>query len=168
MKNLRRFNDKLWNLQSWAVPLLLLVGMFFGLWELLVVFLLMVTPRAVRLVIFYSEFPSNANIFRNSSFSKSWFYIYFLLMTLLYIVGFSGIYRSTGLVCNNTLMTDLGFLHSLYFSITIWSGLGFESCAPTPYGRLWVSIEVLLGYLFLGLLVALLVRTVQLEMKNPS
>lgn len=154
-------------MQPWAIPVLLLLSMVIGLWELFVLFLLAVTPKAVWLIIFYSEFPSNANIFKNSSFSKSSFYIYFFSMIVLYIVGFSGIYRSTGLMCSNTLITDLGFLHSLYFSITIWSGLGFESCAPTPYGRLWVSVEVLLGYLFLGLLIALLVRTVQLEMKNP-
>jgi len=167
MKSIRKIHNRLWSIQSWAIPLLLFIGMVVGFWELLVFFLLTVTPRGVRLIIFYSEFPSNANIFKNSSFSKSSFYIYFFAMMALYIMAFSGIYRSTGLVCSDTLVTNLGFLHSLYFSITIWSGLGFENCAPTPYGRFWVSIEVLLGYLFLGLLVALLVRTIQLEMRNP-
>ncbi|MES9903315.1 MAG: ion channel [Sedimenticola sp.] len=78
---------------------------------------------------------------------------------LVTIVLFAGIYTSGGLVMNSESPTIIhDSLSSLYFSVVCWTTLGFGDFVPVPKVRLFAALEALLGYLSVGMLVAVVLR----------
>jgi Ion channel/Pentapeptide repeats (9 copies) len=76
------------------------------------------------------------------------------LWVLATIFVFSGIYTIFP-----TLTTGKGFTDAIYFSVTTFSTLGLGDVTPaSDVGKVIVIVEVALGYLMGGLLIAILVR----------
>jgi Ion channel/Pentapeptide repeats (9 copies) len=70
------------------------------------------------------------------------------------ILVFAGIYAAFP-----ALVSGRGFIDAIYFSVTTFSTLGLGDVTPiSDIGKLIVMLEVVLGYLMGGLLIAILVR----------
>jgi hypothetical protein len=50
-------------------------------------------------------------------------------------------------------------LTSIYFSIVTWPTLGYGDCYSSENARFWTTIEAMLGYVYMGILVALIMST---------
>lgn len=71
------------------------------------------------------------------------------------ILVFTFIYLDTGLVISGEHQ-EVEFQTALYFSVTTWTTLGYGDIAPLPDTRLITSIEAILGYITMGLLIAIM------------
>lgn len=70
---------------------------------------------------------------------------------------FAGIYRGFGLDLNAPLVD---YDVALYFSVVTWTTLGYGDFAPASELRLLAALQAGLGYLFLGLTVALVANLI--------
>ena len=73
-----------------------------------------------------------------------------------YLPGFDG-FEFIMKMDNNCEVREVpGFLHSLYFSIVTFTTLGFgDVTAYTLWGKFWVCLEVVIGYMMLGGLISI-------------
>lgn len=76
----------------------------------------------------------------------------FKVVTWLILV-FSVIYWKNGLIREGTLQI-VPFIDSLYFSISAWTTLVYGDLLPPDNIRLVASVEALLGYVGMGLLIS--------------
>jgi Ion channel len=71
------------------------------------------------------------------------------------IVVFAVIYSKSGLIYNGQ-MQSVTFWDGLYFSITTWTTLGYGDFSALPHMRIITSVEALLGYIGMGIFVAIM------------
>lgn len=85
-------------------------------------------------------------------------FLYFLLTVPVLIGYFALVYKSFGIIdtsTNETIKPD--WIDSLYFSVVTWTTLGYGDFKPIHDLKMWVIAEALMGYIFMGLLLAKLV-----------
>ena len=70
---------------------------------------------------------------------------------------FAGIYRASGLLPDAETVDTLT---ALYFSIVTWTTLGYGDLKPLPDFRLLAAFQALVGYVFLGVIVGLIMMLV--------
>ena len=75
-----------------------------------------------------------------------------LILVMLY---FALVYRASGIIDSSTgeLMKP-GWLDAIYFSVVTWTTLGYGDFRPTDDTKIWVMVEALMGYVFMGLFLA--------------
>lgn len=76
------------------------------------------------------------------------------------IVLFAGIYRASGLLPDTETVDTLT---ALYFSIVTWTTLGYGDLKPLPDFRLLAAFQAMVGYVFLGVIVGLIMMLVARE-----
>lgn len=86
----------------------------------------------------------------------------FILHTATLILLYAGIYRMYGFVSGVNengvaIVTSGDFWGSLYFSIVTWTTLGYGDLSPVPDIQLLSAVQAILGYLYLGAIVSVLV-----------
>ena len=86
-------------------------------------------------------------------------------VSLWIVLVFAVIYWKNGLVISGEYQKVL-FTDALYFSVTTWTTLGYGDFSPTPDLRLITSIQALLGYVAMGMLIALLSLWLPERMKS--
>ena len=101
-----------------------------------------------------------------SAVTVSQLYFARILTGALYIpLFYSVIYWISGLCsgsacgCTASRVSPGEFATSFYFSLVTWTNLGYGDLTPPPEIRLLVTIEALLGYAFLGILIVVLLET---------
>jgi len=79
----------------------------------------------------------------------------YYLLTLFFLIGyFAVVYKSFGIVDSSTGDTiKPNWLNSLYFSVVTWTTLGYGDFRPTEDMKIWVMVEAIMGYIFMGLLI---------------
>lgn len=83
------------------------------------------------------------------------------------IVVYAMIYARIGLLDGSgALLQDLGT--GFYFSLVTWTTLGYGDLQPPPNLRLIASSEAILGYISMGILVALVLQWLTAPRKTPS
>ncbi len=79
----------------------------------------------------------------------------YYLLTLPLIIGyFALVYKSFGIIdasSNEAIKPD--WLNSIYFSVVTWTTLGYGDYKPIEELKIWVIIEAIMGYIYMGLLV---------------
>jgi hypothetical protein len=81
------------------------------------------------------------------------------------VLVFAVIYWKNGLIISGEYQKVL-FTDALYFSVTTWTTLGYGDFSPPQDLRLITSIQALLGYIAMGMLVALLSLWLPERMKS--
>ena len=80
---------------------------------------------------------------------------YFLLLIPVIISYFALIYKAFGIIDTSTGETiKPEWLDAYYFSVVTWTTLGYGDFKPISELKLWVMVEAMLGYMFMGLLVS--------------
>lgn len=83
------------------------------------------------------------------------------------IVIYALIYARIGLLDGSgVLLQDLGT--GFYFSLVTWTTLGYGDLQPPPNLRLLASSEAILGYISMGILVALLLQWLTAHRKSAT
>lgn len=90
-----------------------------------------------------------------------------LLVVYVTIVSFASIYKHAGLVHGTDEITH-GSLDALYFSLVTWTTLGYGDLQPTESIKLLAAFEALLGTLFIPLLIAAIIFTLQSNQSKES
>ena len=75
-----------------------------------------------------------------------------VLQTMVSILACASIYRAEGLYSGGEVVFPDAWT-AIYFSIVTWTTLGYGDYAPTPDVRLFASLEAMMGYVMLGVLV---------------
>lgn len=119
------------------------IGTWFKLWILALIPLVLATPLYVGYIAYGWHLH----------FRVFGFVIYFGLIGLL-IHAFACIYQDIGLMDGDQLITSRA--DAIYFSVVTWTTLGYGDLHPVPQARLWAATEALLGYIYMGILIALL------------
>lgn len=86
-----------------------------------------------------------------------------LFISILFIFIYSWIYSYFNLIhyASPSMEKSIGWLQSFYFSVVTFTTLGFGDIVPKHgIGQALVAIEVMMGYLLLGTLVAILIRKI--------
>ena len=79
------------------------------------------------------------------------------LCAVLTILLFSQVYHLNGI--GHTAPEHVRFWQeAVYFSIVTWATLGYGDIEPTESMRLIAAVEAVLGYLYMGLIIAVLVQ----------
>lgn len=81
--------------------------------------------------------------------------LFYYLLTLPLIIGyFAMVYKAFGIIDTSTNeIVKPDWLNSFYFSVVTWTTLGYGDYKPIEDLKIWVIIEALMGYIFMGLLV---------------
>lgn len=80
------------------------------------------------------------------------------------IILFANVYKWLGIKDTvKTSSSPTSLMDALYFSVVTWTTLGYGDVVPCPAARPIAAIEALAGYVVMGLLIAVLVATVQSE-----
>ena len=82
--------------------------------------------------------------------------IFYVVVMGVFIWCFSNIYSEYG-ITNNKGIAVYDAPSVIYFSVVTWTTLGYGDFRPTDCARLWASIEALIGYVFTGILVGLII-----------
>ena len=94
-------------------------------------------------------------------------FILLLIILTTVVVVFAQIYHKTGIVDNSGhIVKDLP--NCVYFSIVTFTTLGSGDFRPLPDSRLFVAIEVCMGYLYFGVLVGVLAAYVIHRVKQEE
>jgi len=83
-----------------------------------------------------------------------------LLAVYVTITGFASIYKFSGLINGSNEITHHP-IDALYFSLVTWTTLGYGDLHPTEPVRLLAALEAMLGTLFIPLLLAAIIFTLQ-------
>ena len=86
---------------------------------------------------------------------KVWDTLAVIFIPLLIILSFAFAYTFTGLYNRFGKWTD-DFYTCLYFSTNAFVSLSYSDFIPTPESRILVSIEALLGYITMGVIIGLI------------
>ncbi|NOU49996.1 hypothetical protein HG263_05525 [Pseudoalteromonas sp. JBTF-M23] len=95
--------------------------------------------------------------FFNGKISKQYLVLEFAALILfisLNIVLFANYYYNTGLSFKGDIVNDFNI--SLYFSIVTWTTLGYGDVLPHDSNRLIASIQALVGYVYMAILIGLI------------
>jgi Ion channel len=76
------------------------------------------------------------------------------IFPLMMIVFFAMVYKTLGLVEGNAMVKRP--LDFLYFSMVTWTTLGYGDLKPSLDSRMFAASEALLGYIFMGLYIAVI------------
>lgn len=88
---------------------------------------------------------------------------FYLALILFFIYFFSNVYVEHGIVDVGGGVVTHDIKDAIYFSIVTWTTLGYGDFQPTQDARIWASIEALLGYVYLGILVGLIITSLTPE-----
>lgn len=81
--------------------------------------------------------------------------LYFFISTIFFIIAyFALVYKAFGIVDTST--SDLikpDWLNAFYFSVVTWTTLGYGDFKPIDDLKVWVMVEAMMGYIYMGLLV---------------
>ncbi len=75
---------------------------------------------------------------------------------LLSITSFGFLYSTLGLIGPDDVTNKID--SSIYFSVVTWTTLGYGDFRPSEAARFWAASEAMLGYIQMGLFVALLIQ----------
>ncbi len=89
-----------------------------------------------------------------------------IALIMILLLEFTDIYKLLGIIDPYGHTVHDG-ASCLYFSVITWTTVGYGDFHPTPSARGFVACEAMLGYLLMGLLVALFTNAV-LESRAPS
>ena len=81
-------------------------------------------------------------------------FAYISIMGMSNIILFASLYEYFGLMSNGNIVKE-GFITSLYFSIVTWTTLGYGDYSPIPEMKLIASLEAIVGYFYMAILVGL-------------
>jgi hypothetical protein len=85
----------------------------------------------------------------------------------LFLIVFARIYLTVSSSTSRTFSLDLDPTRALYFTITVFSTVGFGDIAPqTDFARLIVSVQMLLDLVVLGAIVRVLFAAVERGISN--
>ncbi len=86
--------------------------------------------------------------------------IFFALSTIYLIFTFALLYTNTGINAGyNNVVHDLNT--SFYFSVVTWTSLGYGDVSPTPDSRLWVMLEVFIGYFHMSIVLGFIIDSIK-------
>ena len=80
---------------------------------------------------------------------------FYAMVLIITVLTFGIIYWRYGLVSNGENI-EISFINAIYFSVTTWTTLGYGDFAPVSRIRHITSVQAILGYVGLGLLIALM------------
>jgi len=103
---------------------------------------------------YYFSFAIVASIIGESSGCHHQALKVYGLILIIIITIFAVIYWRYGLI-HNGQHVDISFLTSIYFSITTWTTLGYGDFSPVERIRHITSVQAILGYVSLGVLITL-------------
>ena len=84
--------------------------------------------------------------------------VYFLFFMFLIIGYFALVYKSFGIIdTSNGIEIKPNWIEAFYFSVVTWTTLGYGDFKPINDLKIWVMVEALMGYIFMGLLLAKLI-----------
>jgi Ion channel len=98
-------------------------------------------------------------------------FVIFALLSLCFLsselLSFASIFRQLGILnSHGDSITDP--LPCLYLSVITWTTVGFGDFTPSPQARGFAAGEALLGYIFMAVLVAALVRLLEKSHSDRS
>ncbi len=102
---------------------------------------------------YFSFFVLAQTIGEEKGWHDSALRFYFTVLVIIINI-FAIIYWRYGLVQNGSKV-DISYFTSIYFSVTTWTTLGYGDFAPVERIRHITSIQAILGYVSLGLLITL-------------
>jgi len=79
----------------------------------------------------------------------------YIVIILITIYCFSNIYIELGIIFNENPSKE--FKDTIYFSTVTWTTLGYGDFRPSEEARIWAATESMLGYIYMGILVGLLI-----------
>lgn len=81
--------------------------------------------------------------------------LYFFAATVFFIICyFAFVYKVFGIVDTSTNeLIKPDWLNAFYFSVVTWTTLGYGDFKPADELKVWVIVEALMGYVYMGLLV---------------
>jgi voltage-gated potassium channel Kch len=96
--------------------------------------------------------------------------LYLYLCILLFLIGFFAlIYKSFGVYPPGAVEPEqLNWLDAIYFSVVTWTTLGYGDFRPSDETKIWVMIETLLGYVYMGLFVGKIIVLGQKQISSKS
>lgn len=107
-------------------------------------------------------------IFREASITDSLFEFFSVALTGLSNIGlFAYVYYVYGVESSSGVIVG-DFITSLYFSIVTWTTLGYGDLTPTSGLRLVASLEALLGYVYMAILIGLFLNLLQSKKSKNS
>jgi Ion channel len=98
------------------------------------------------------------------SLSSGIFYLFFINVAVILL--FASLYSFEGIKCNGDITKR--FTDSIYFSAVTFTSLGYGDCRPENVVRLFAAIEALVGYLFLGSITAVVIKSFELFKKKEN
>ncbi|MFP6844710.1 MAG: potassium channel family protein [Thalassolituus sp.] len=125
--------------------LLAFVTSFFAWPEIVVIF--------VVLGYYFSFYVVAQSIGESEGWHHQALKFYCIILAVIIIV-FAVLYWRYGLVQNGEKV-DISFFTSIYFSITTWTTLGYGDFSPVERIRHITSVQAILGYVSLGILITL-------------
>jgi len=79
----------------------------------------------------------------------------YILILFMFIYCFSNIYLEYGIINDKIITHECN--DTIYFSIVTWTTLGYGDFQPTENSRIWAAIESMMGYIYMGILVGLII-----------
>lgn len=79
----------------------------------------------------------------------------FALLIFL-VLAFAAAYKDLGLLARNKPVTDPG--EFIYFSIVTWTTTGYGDLIPTAASRFFAGVEMLCGYVFMGVIIGMITQ----------
>ena len=79
-----------------------------------------------------------------------------IVQAISLIIFFAGIYRGFGISNSTETLKTVEPGTALYFSVVTWTTLGYGDYSPLQEIQLIAAFQAMLGYIFLGLIVAIL------------
>jgi len=90
---------------------------------------------------------------------KPWYvFLVFLMQAAASVVAYSMVYAGVGLVEGASSVNDAA--SAFYFSLVTWTTLGYGDLQPPRPIRLVASSQAMLGYIYLGIFVGLLMSRI--------
>ena len=87
-------------------------------------------------------------------------------LLLILITIFAIIYQALGLIDGDAIVTRP--LDFLYFSFVTWTTLGYGDLKPSLDSRMFAASEAFLGYLFMGLYIAVIFHWMSARADNNN
>jgi len=82
------------------------------------------------------------------------------------IFSYTDIYKYLGIIGSDGNVTQ-DPISCFYFSIVTWTTLGYGDFSPSPEARLFAASEAILGYLFMGIFIGIMLQSLY-ELRQKS
>ncbi|MEA1941066.1 MAG: ion channel [Pseudomonadota bacterium] len=90
---------------------------------------------------------------------KPWYvFLVFLMQAVASVVAYAMVYAGVGLIDDTSTIDDAS--SAFYFSLVTWTTLGYGDLRPPLPIRLIASSQAMLGYIYLGIFVGLLMSRI--------